>query len=50
MQPATLNARMEIALNGKGTAHFDPRPSVAEFLQCKQRRNREPDREGNNGS
>ena len=40
---STVNHRLQIALNGKGTAHFDPRPSVAKFLEKKERRYREPD-------
>ena len=38
----TINQRLVIALNGKGTAYFDPRPSVAEVLRDKERRYREP--------
>ncbi|KAG5861413.1 hypothetical protein JTB14_038203 [Gonioctena quinquepunctata] len=34
----TLNDRLMIALNGQGTAYFDPRPAIAEFF----RRYREP--------
>lgn len=30
-----INSRMYIALNSSGTAHFDPRPAVAKFLQKK---------------
>lgn len=41
----TLNSRMSIALNGIGTAYYDPRPAVAEFLKKKERRYREPDLE-----
>lgn len=40
-----INSRMYIALNSGGTAHFDPRPAVAKFLQKKQRRYRVPDKE-----
>ena len=40
---ATANHRLQIALNGKGTAHFYPRPCVAKFLDQKERRYREPD-------
>ena len=46
MTPETVCARMEIALNGKGTAFFDPRFAVMEFLTCKERRTRDPDPEG----
>lgn len=38
-----LNSRMCIALNGIGTAFFDPRPSVAKFLEKKERRRKLPD-------
>lgn len=38
----TINCRMCICLNGRGTANFDPRPSVAEFLATKDRHYREP--------
>jgi len=38
----TMNDRLLVSLNGVGTAHFDPRPAVAEFLQKKDRRFREP--------
>lgn len=38
-----INSRMFIALNGNGTASFDPRPAVAAFLQKKERRYKEPD-------
>lgn len=40
-----LNSRMIIALNGKGTAHYDPRPAVIEFLERKERRQKLPDNE-----
>ena len=40
-----LNSRMAIALNSCGTAYFDPRPSVARFLEKKNRRMRLPDKE-----
>ena len=39
----TINARLLIALNGVGTAHYDPRPAVAHFLSARERRNRQPD-------
>lgn len=39
----TINCRMHITLNGIGTASYDPRPAVAEFLRKKERRYREPD-------
>lgn len=40
-----LNSRMYIALNGVGTALFDPRPAVAKFLEVKERRRKLPDEE-----
>ncbi len=40
-----VNDRLMISLNGPGTSHFDPRPSVAAFLQSKQRRYKEPNPE-----
>ena len=43
MSSATANARLIIAVNGVGTAHFDPRPAVSAFLAKKERRMREPD-------
>lgn len=36
---------MFIALNGIGTAHFDPRPAVAKFLEKKERRRKLPDQQ-----
>ena len=39
----TLNDRLIIAMNGAGTAHYDPRPAVARFLNKKERRNGAPD-------
>lgn len=39
----STNDRLIIALNGLGTAFFDPRPAVAIFLQKKTRRYREPE-------
>jgi len=39
----TMNSRMFVALNGVGTALYDPRPAVAVFLRKKARRYREPD-------
>ena len=41
----TINCRLNFALNGVGTAHFDPRPAVLHFLGAKARRQREPDTE-----
>lgn len=38
-----INSRMYIALNGTGTALFDPRPAVAKFLESKERRRKLPD-------
>jgi len=39
----TVEQQMRIALNGCGTASFDPMPSVARFLKEKERRYREPE-------
>ena len=39
----TINDRLFIALNARGTAFFDPRRAVGEFLNAKERRYREPD-------
>ena len=36
-------SRMLIALNGIGTAKYDPREAVGEFLKRKDRRQRKPD-------
>lgn len=41
----TLNWRMCIALNGTGTAFYDPRPAVAKFSESKERRRKLPDEE-----
>lgn len=38
------NSRMFIALNGIGTAFYDPRPAVARFLKSKERRGKLPDK------
>jgi len=38
----TVNDRLAISLNGVGTAQFDPRPYVAEFLTDKERREGNP--------
>ena len=43
MTDDTIISRLFIALNGIGTAHYDPRTAVAHFLAAKERRNREPD-------
>ena len=43
MSNKTVNARLIIALNGVGTAHYDPRPAVCSFLEKKGRRIREPE-------
>ena len=45
LQPKTINSIMHISLNGRGTAFFDPRPAVLEFLKRKERRNRQPSNE-----
>ncbi len=42
LKQETINGIMHVSLNGKGTAHFDPRQAVYEFLKQKDRRNREP--------
>lgn len=34
----TLTKRLTIAMNGAGTANYDPRPAVIRFLQAKDRR------------
>lgn len=39
----TINARMFITLYRVGTAVYDPRPAVAEFLRKEERPNRELD-------
>ena len=41
MNSDTINARLHIALNGVGTAHYDPRSAVVHFLKAKERRERE---------
>ena len=43
MSQETVNARLNIALNGVGTAFFDPRKAVVHFLSAKDRRERCPD-------
>lgn len=45
MTRETANLRMNVGLNSRGTAHFDPRPAVASFLQAKEpfRRTKLPD-------
>jgi len=42
MSEETINARLHLAFNGQGTAHYDPRPAVVEFLTRRDRRKREP--------
>jgi len=44
MNDATINCRLNIALNGVGTAFYDPRPAVVHFLEVKERRNKNPDK------
>ena len=39
----TLNQRLLIALDGKGTAHFDSRPAIIRFLKERKRRDSHPD-------
>lgn len=36
---------MCIALNGTGTAFYDPRPAIAKFVEAKNRRRKLPDEE-----
>ena len=43
MTDDTIISRIFIALNGIGTAHYDPRAAVAHFLAAKERKNQEPD-------
>ena len=43
MSNDTVEHQMRIALNGRGTASFNPMPSVARFLKEKERRYREPE-------
>ena len=43
MSLQSTNDRLLIALNGPGTADFDPRPAVAAFFRKKERRHREPE-------
>jgi hypothetical protein len=43
MTQATVNAHLNIALNGVGTASYDPRKAVVHFLSTKERRERCPD-------
>ena len=38
-----INATMHISLNGTGTAYYNPRPAVFEFLKENERRNANPD-------
>ena len=45
MNEDTRNARLMIALNGTGTAHYDPRPAVQEFLKMHERKHGAPDLE-----
>ena len=42
LKQETINGVMHVSLNGKGTAFYDPRPAVFEFLRMKERRNRQP--------
>ena len=37
-----INGVMHVSLNGRGTAFYDPRSAVFEFLRKKERRNRQP--------
>lgn len=42
MTNETITDKLSVALNGTGTAFFDPRPCVAEFLLKKERKYQEP--------
>ena len=42
LKPDSINHCMHVSLNGKGTAFYDPKIAVSEFLKRKQRRNTEP--------
>ena len=42
LKQETNNGVMHVSVNGKGTAFYDPRPAVFEFLRKKERRNRQP--------
>ena len=42
LKQETINGMMHVSLNGKGTALYDRRPAVFEFLRKKERRNRQP--------
>ena len=42
LKQETINGIMHVSLNGKGTAFYDPRKAVFEFLRIKERRNRQP--------
>ena len=42
LKQETINGVMHVSLNGKGTAFYDPRPVVFEFLRKKERHNRQP--------
>ena len=43
--PEKVNTILHISLNRKGAAFLDPTPAVYEFLSCRERRNREPNKE-----
>lgn len=45
LKDTSVNARMLVALNGMGTAYWDPREAVAEFLKKKERRQKYPETE-----
>lgn len=42
LKQETINGLMHVSLNGKGTAFYDSRPAVFEFLRLRERRNRQP--------
>ena len=42
LKQKTVNGVMHVSLNGNGTALYDPRPAVFQFLRMKERQNRQP--------
>lgn len=43
MERNTINNVLVIAMNGTGTANYDPRPAVCKFLIAKERRKKKAD-------
>jgi hypothetical protein len=43
MDRSTVNKILIIAMNGVGTANYDPRPAVSKFLRSKERRKKNVD-------